>query len=77
MEEFTAFDLILSNKLCSFIASYRLPSQSHDNFAIFSENFKMTLNLVSKENPIFLVFLGDFNAKLNQWHDKDNGAEIL
>ena len=37
----------------------------------------MTLNLVSKENPIFLVFLGDFNAKLNQWHDKDNGAEIL
>ena len=31
----------------------------------------MTLDLVSKGNPFLLVDLGDFNAKLSQWHDKD------
>ena len=32
----------------------------------------MTLDLVSKKNPFLLVVLGDFNAKLSQWHDKDS-----
>ena len=51
LEECIALDLIISNKLCSFIALYRSPSESQDNFAKFSDNFKMTLDLVSKENP--------------------------
>ena len=51
LEECLAFDLITSKKLCSFIALCRSPSQSQDNFATFSNNMKMTLDLVSKENP--------------------------
>ena len=66
--------LIISNKLCSFVALYRSPSQSQDDSAIFSDNFEMTLDLVSKKNPFLLAVLGDFNAKLSQWHDKDSNT---
>ena len=72
LEECITFDLIISNKLCSFVALYRSPSQSQDDFATFSDNFKMTLDLVSKKNPFLLVVLGDFNAKLRHLHDKYN-----
>ena len=34
----------------------------------------MTLDLVSKKNPFLLVVLGDFNAKLSQWYDKDGST---
>ena len=71
LDECIAFDLIISNKFCSFVALYRSPSQSQDNFATFSDNFEMTLDLVSKKNPFLIVVLGDFSAKLSQWHDKD------
>ena len=73
-EECIAFDLIISNKLCSFVAVYRSPSQSQDDFATFSDNFEMTLDLVSKKNSFLIVVLGDFNAKLSQWHDKDSST---
>ena len=66
------FDLIISNKLCSFVALYRSPSQNQYDFATFSDNFKMTLDLVSKKNPFLIAVLGGFNAELSQWHDKDS-----
>ena len=74
LEECIAFDLIISNKLCSFVALYRSPSQSQDDFATFSDNLEMTLDFVSKKNPFLLVVLGNFNAKLSQWHDKDTST---
>ena len=72
--ECIAFDLIISNKLCSFVALYRSPSQSQDDFATFSDNFEMTLDLVSKKNRFLFVVLGDVNAKLSQLHDKDSST---
>ena len=75
-EEWITFDLIISNKLCCFVALYRWPSQSQDDFATFSDNFKMTLDLVSKNNPFLLVLLNDFNAKLRQWHDSSTSEGI-
>ena len=74
LEECIAFDLIISNKLCSFVALYRSPSQSQEDFALFPDNFEMTLDLDSKKNPFLLVVLGDCNAKLSQWHDKDSST---
>ena len=59
LDECIAFDLIINNKLSSFVALYRSPSQSQDDFATFSDNFEMTLDLVSKKNPFLLVVLGD------------------
>ena len=66
--------MIIRNELCSFVALYRSPTQSQDDFATFSDNFKMTLELVSKKNSFLFVILGDFNAKLSQWHDKDSST---
>ena len=34
----------------------------------------MTLDFVSKKNPFLTVVLGDFNAKLSQWHDEDSST---
>ena len=34
----------------------------------------MTLDFTLKKNPYLLVVLGDFNAKLRQWYDKDNST---
>ena len=34
----------------------------------------MTMDLVSKKNLFLLVVIGDFNAKLSQWHDKDSST---
>ena len=34
----------------------------------------MTLDFVSKKNPFLIVVLGDFNAKLSQWLDKDSST---
>ena len=74
LEECIAFDLITSIKLCIFVVLYRSLSQSEDNFATFSENFEMTLDLVLKENLFLVAVLGDFNTKLSQWHDKDSNT---
>ena len=34
----------------------------------------MTLDSDSKKNLFLPVVLGDFNAKLSQWHDKDSST---
>ena len=69
LEECIAFDLIISNKCCSFLSLYRPSSQFQDKFKTFSCNLEMIMDLVSKNNPFLLVILGDFNAKPSQWHD--------
>ena len=74
LDECIAFDLIISDKLCSFVVLYRSPNQSQGDFSTFSDNFEMTLDLISKKNPFLVVVLGDFNAKLSQWHDKDSNT---
>ena len=66
LEGFIAFDLIISKKHYFFVAFYRSPSQSQDDFSTFSENLEITFDLLSKKNQFLLVVLGDFNAKLSQ-----------
>ena len=38
------------------------------------QHFQITSDLVSKKNSFLIVILGDFNAKLSQWHDKDSST---
>ena len=66
LEECISSDLIITNKLLSFIAFYLSPGQSLDDFGTFSDNFEMTLDLVLRKNSPFLVVLSDFNAKLGK-----------
>ena len=63
--ECTAFNLIISNKPYGFIALYRSPSQSQDDLATFSDNFEMTLDLVSNKSQFLFAVHGDFNVKIS------------
>ena len=55
-------------KLCNFIALYRSPSQSQNEFEIFTKNLEPNLDTISANNPFLIVFLGDVNAKSNLWY---------
>ena len=48
------FQLKISGKLCAFVALYRSPSQSQDNFEKFIDNFELNFKNFSQKNPFFL-----------------------
>ena len=58
-------------KLFSFISLYRSPNQSSDDFVSFLDNFELTLDTLAQKNPFLMVALGDFNAKISNWYNKD------
>ena len=57
------FELMVSDKLCNFIAFCRSPSQLQDLFESFKENLELNLESAVQNNPLLLVLHGDFNAK--------------
>ena len=69
LDDCSTFDLKLVNKLCSFKVLYRSSNQSQDDFAIFPDNFELTLDSILQKNLFLLVALGNFNAKLSQWYN--------
>ena len=48
---------------CNFLALYRSPSQSQENFETFIDNFELNLETMSRKNTFLLLAIGDFNAK--------------
>ena len=58
----------IEDKLCNFVALYRSPSQSKDDFEKFAKNLELNFDAVSANNPFLTVFLGDFNTKSNLWY---------
>ena len=40
------FELMVGDKLCNFIALYRSPSQSQDQFESFKETFELSLESI-------------------------------
>ena len=55
----------IGEKLCNFVALYRSPSQSQDEFEIFAKNLERNLDTISANNLFLTVDLGDFNTKSN------------
>ena len=53
---------------CNFVALYRSPSQSQDEFEKFAKNLELNQDTASANNPFLTVVLGDFNAKSNLWY---------
>ena len=72
LNECINFELKIGDKLCTFVALYRSPSQSLDNFETFIDNFELNLETLSRKNPFLLVAIGDFNAKSKVWYCNDN-----
>ena len=70
LDECINFELEIVDKLCRFVALYRSPSQTQDDFLSFSQNFELTLEKLSENNPTYLQLFGDFNAKLRHWYSQ-------
>ena len=68
----TKFWIKIGDKICTFAALYRWPSQPQDNFETFIDNFELNLETLSRKNPFLLVAIGDFNAKSKVWYCNDN-----
>ena len=58
----------IGEKLCNFVALYRSPSQSQDEFETFAKNLELNLDTIAAKNPFLTVVRGDFNAKANLWY---------
>ena len=65
-------ELIIGDRLCTFVALYILPSQSQVNFEPLFDNFELNLETLSQKNPFLLVAIGDFNVKSKFWHCNDH-----
>ena len=74
LKECLNFELKIDDKSCNFIALYKSPSQSHDGFETFPDNFEMTLQTLAQKGSFLTTIIGDFNAKSCNWysHDKKN-----
>ena len=71
-DEYINFELKIGDERCHFVALYRSPSQIQEDFLSFSQNFELTLEKLSENNPYLFVAIGDFNAKLRHWYSPDN-----
>ena len=45
LKECLSFEFMIGDKSCNFVANYRPPSQSLDQFETFSDNFEKTLEI--------------------------------
>ena len=71
LKECLNFELKIGDKSCTFIALYRSPSQSQDNFETFSDNFEMMLETLAQKGSFLTTITGDFNAKSCNWYSHD------
>ena len=71
LKECLNFELKIGDKSCNFIALYRSPSQSQDDFETFSDNFEMTLETLAQKGSFLTAIIGDFNAKSCNWYSND------
>ena len=71
LHECLGFELLIGDKICNFVALYRSPSQSQDDFETFADNFEMTLELLAQKSPFRITAIGDFNAKSSNCFNKD------
>ena len=55
LNECINFELKISEKLCTFAALYRSPSQSQNDFESLIDNFELNLETLFRKNPFLLV----------------------
>ena len=71
LHECINFELKVGDKLCSFVAYYRSPSQTQDEFEKLSENLELNLGTLSQKHSFLVVAIGDFNTKPKSWYIND------
>ena len=71
LNEFSNFEVSISNKICCFLQLYRSLSWKQDEFQEFKSNVETNLYALSTNNSFLTVMVGDFNAKSNDWYLND------
>ena len=71
LKECLNFELKIGDKSCNFIALYRSPSQSQDDFETFSDNFEMTLETLVQKASFLTAITDDFIARSCNWYSHD------
>ena len=71
LDECINFESKVGDKLWRFVALYRSPSQTQDDFLSFLQKFKLTIEKLSENNSYLLVAIGDLNAKLRHSYSED------
>ena len=74
LNEYLTLELKVGDKICNFVVLYRSPSQSQEEFEIFSDNFEMILDIQAQKNPFLMTTIGDFNAKSKNWYSQDKSS---
>ena len=54
----------LGDKIHTFVALYRSPSQSQDNLETFVDNFEMTSEIYAQRNPFLTTAIGVLRLNL-------------
>ena len=65
-------ELSLDRKKYFFVVLYRSPSQNHQEFSDFMNNFELMVSKMSAEEPYACIVTGDFNCRSPQWWESDN-----
>ena len=65
-------ELSLDRKKYFFVVLYRSPSQNHQEFSDFMNNFELMVSKMSAEDPYAVIITGDFNCRSPQWWESDN-----
>ena len=64
-------EVSIQNKRGFLVTMYRSPSQSHDCFQNFLNEFEKLLSSIAEKKSDFTVIVGDFNARSTTWWSGD------
>ena len=67
MQETVVTEITLRRKKIFFVATYRSPNQSSEEFDLFQENLQNIIDNIKDLRPHYVILTGDFNCRSNQW----------
>ena len=71
MQETVVSEIILRRKKIFFVAIYRSPNQSGEEFDLFQENLQNIIDNFKDLRPHCVILTGDFNCRSHQWRPGD------
>ena len=76
LQECLVVEILYNNKKCFLVTLYRSPNQSDIEFDEFITNLELLIDRIYTLNPYFIIFMGDFNAKLKKWKADDIDTKV-
>ena len=71
MDETIVAEISIKRKKIIFVVTYRSRSQKAEDFRLFLDRLKLTLDYIKDIKPYSIVLTGDFNCKSSHWRIED------